>query len=462
MRDGYPVRMTRAAPPSPGVAPTLVGVASRAAAHPAVMWSAFVLVHLWLGRANVVGPSQPMGDVVSVYRTWMQQGVGGGDWVGVDRPWVYPLLAAVPMLLARVGGADHYGTAWLTIVLLLNAGALAVLTGRGRRNAAAGWWWIAFLAVLGPIALGRIDAVTVPFALVGLLLLGARPLLASALLTIGAWIKVWPAALVVAAVVALRGRSRRTVVSAAAVTTAAVVAISLVLGSGLNVVGFVGQQAGRGLQVESPAATPWLWRAASGVVGTYVYYDRQILTYQVEGDGVGFAARATTVVMALVVALVLLLGLRAGRLGASATRLLAPLSLAFVIALVVTNKVGSPQFVSWLAAPVVLGLVLSRRGGPSFVVPALVALVVAGLTQVVYPWRYDDLLAADPGMVALITVRNGAEVVLLGVALVQLWRVGSAAGRGVDRAPEGHDGHDRGRGRGDQVRGDRSAAIMDA
>ncbi|TDT65896.1 glycosyltransferase 87 family protein [Frigoribacterium sp. PhB116] len=424
--------MTVAAPPrAPGADGASRRLPARVAAHPAVLWSAFVLVHLVVGHAALTGPNQPMGDVWSVYRTWMQQGVGGGDWVGVDRPWVYPLLAAVPMLLARVGGDAHYGQAWLTIVLLLDAGAFAVLTGglrRGTRahgHVGAAWWWLLFLLALGPIAVGRIDAVTVPFAIVGLLLLSSRPLAASVLLTVAAWIKVWPAALVVAAVVALRGRARRDVVVGAVATTVTVVAISLVLGSGATVLGFVGEQAGRGLQVESPTATAWLWRAAAGMPGAFVYYDHQILTYQVEGDGVGTAARLTTVLMALVVLLVLLLGLRAVRRGASAAHLLAPLSLAFVTALIVTNKVGSPQFVSWLAPPVVLWLVLSRRGGPSAAVPAALAVGIAALTQVIYPWEYQALLGVEPWMLVLITVRNLGEVVLLVVALVQLWRAGS-------------------------------------
>jgi len=426
--------MTVAAPPrAPGADGASRRLPSRVAAHPAVLWSAFVLVHLVVGHAALTGPNQPMGDVWSVYRTWMQQGVGGGDWVGVDRPWVYPLLAAVPMLLARVGGDAHYGQAWLTIVLLLDAGAFAVLTGglgrraRARGHVGAAWWWLLFLLALGPIAVGRIDAVTVPFAIVGLLLLASRPLAASVLLTVAAWVKVWPAALVVAAVVALRGRARRDVVVGAVATTVTVVAISIVLGSGATVLGFVGEQAGRGLQVESPTATAWLWRAAAGAPGAFVYYDHQILTYQVEGDGVGTAARLTTVLMALVVLLVLLLGLRAVRRGASAVHLLTPLSLAFVTALIVTNKVGSPQFVSWLAPPVVLGLVLARRGGPSASLPAGLAVGIAALTQVVYPWGYQALLGLEPWMLVLITVRNAAEVLLLVVALVQLWRAGTSA-----------------------------------
>ena len=175
-------------------------------ASPVVLSVAFVLVHAWLAWLNVVGGNRTMGDVDVVYRTWMQQGVGGGVWVGIDLPWVYPLLAAVPMVIARLGGDSGYGAVWLVLVSLLNAGAFAVLLTRRRDGAVAAWWWLGFLVALGPIALGRIDAVTVSIALVGLLLVSSRPSLASALLTVAAWVKVWPAALVVVALLAVRRR----------------------------------------------------------------------------------------------------------------------------------------------------------------------------------------------------------------------------------------------------------------
>ena len=57
--------------------------------------------------------------------------------------------------------------------------------------------------LLGPIAVARIDSFTIPIAVIGMLLLATAPKVAGMLLTIAAWIKVWPAALIAAAVVAL-------------------------------------------------------------------------------------------------------------------------------------------------------------------------------------------------------------------------------------------------------------------
>jgi len=425
--------MTVAAPPEiPGARTTTGRIVSTLAQRRVVLWTAFAVVHLVVAWVALAGPDQSLGDVRTVYRSWMDDFVSGGDRVGIDVAWVYPLLAAVPMLIARLGGSTDYATVWLLVVIALDAIAFAVLLRRATRTTrattTAAWWWLLFVIALGPIAFGRIDAVTVALALIGLLLVAERPVAASVVLTIAAWVKVWPAALVAAAVLA----SRRgiSIVVAAAATTVVVVAVSLALGSGSTVLGFVGQQAGRGLQIESPAATPWLWRAAAGVAGTGVYYDQQILTFQVQGDGVGLAARAATLVMALVVGAVVLLGLRARLAGVAAPHLLGPLALALTTALIVTNKVGSPQFVSWLAVPVVVGLVTSRAGGPSFRLAAGLAVGIAALTQLIYPWFYDDLLRVEPWMLVVITLRNLGEIALLVVACVMLWRLG-----GVRRGP---------------------------
>jgi hypothetical protein len=104
------------------------------------------------------------------------------------------------------------------------------------------------------------------------------------------------------------------------------------------------------------------------------------------------------------------------------------LSLALVSALIVVNKVGSPQFISWLAVPIVLGLLTSGRdGAPSFRVPAALTLVIAALTHTVYPYLYYLLLASHPAMVTVLSIRNIALIVLLVWAVVCLVRLASRA-----------------------------------
>lgn len=66
----------------------------------AVLWCAFLLVHLLTAWLGWVYPSQPMGDVVLVYEPWASSTLGGGPIVGITETWVYPQVALVPMLIA--------------------------------------------------------------------------------------------------------------------------------------------------------------------------------------------------------------------------------------------------------------------------------------------------------------------------------------------------------------------------
>ena len=406
----------------------------RAAAGSAIsLWVAFAAVHLWLGFLNLYGPGLPMGDVTYVYLFWVERGLTEGEWVGLDTVWVYPVLALVPMLAASVFGPDLYATTWLTIVMALNAVALVSIIGvqERARRAPVAWWWMLFLLLVGPIALGRIDAVTVPVAMVAVMLIADHPKWGAPLLAVGAWIKVWPAAIVLAAFIALRARAAA--VRSVLVVSVGVVVLALPFGSVLALVSPITQQTERGVQVESIIATPWLWAASTGWPGTRVYYDEGILTWQVLGDGTALAADLMTPLLALVVLIIAALGLLAVRRGASELELFPALSLALVMALIVMNKVGSPQFATWIAVPIVLGLAWQRWGGLSFMVPAVLGLVIAGLTQVIYPVLYSRLLSLDTDMLVALTARNVLYLVLLGWAVQQIavlcWRSRVAAPR---------------------------------
>lgn len=414
----------------------LRSVFSSVARHPLTLWTAFLLVHLWLGHINQHSTQSPMGDVTWVYKFWVEQYVVEGFRVGIDSQWVYPILAFPPMQLAYIFGPNPYGATWLSMILILDLVALGVLTGWGKRrdNFEAAWWWTLFLFILGPIALGRIDSVTVPVAMVGMLLLASRPRAAGIVLAVATWIKVWPAALLAAVLIASRDRLR--VLIAIGATTLAVVAVVVVLGGGANVLSFVSQQAGRGLQVEAPVSTLWMWIALADPNSAFVYFSREILTYQVTGFGTDLAAAAMTPLLGVVVAVLAWLGIRAVRRGAAVERLLPTLALAFVTAFIVFNKVGSPQFESWLAVPVVVGLLAASRGGQSFRTPALVAIVIALLTQLIYPTFYELVLALDPVMLVILTVRNLLLIGLLAWAVAAVARVGAPdhAAQGMDTA----------------------------
>jgi hypothetical protein len=240
---------------------------------------------------------------------------------------------------------------------------------------------------------------------------------------------VWPVAVLGAAVVAAPRRAA--LLGGALLTVVGVVAVDVLLGGAPHLASFIGQQTGRGLQVEAPVAGVWLALGAFGAPGVRTGFDRQLLTYGITGPGTELAAALSTPITAAVLVLVLLLGIRQARLR-GAGGVLPSLSLALVTTLIVFNKVGSPQYVAWLAVPVVLGLVAGDR---SWRVPAAIAVGVAVAAQILYAAAnggiYDAMLRFEPLPVAVVLARNVGVVALLGWAVADLIR----SGRGTADAP---------------------------
>lgn len=392
-----------------------------------MLWVAFAVVNVAIAVLGYVLPNDPMGDIGNVYDPWSHAALAGHI-VGVQEQWVYPQLALVPMVLAQLlAGAGAvpgaYFVAWAVVAVAINAAGFAVLVGRGRSRARviAAWYWLAFLLLLGPIALYRIDAVTVPLVIMGALWLVGRPWLGATLLAVATWVKVWPAALLAAAFVALR---RRWAVVGAALAVSAAVVIGVAAAGGIShLFGFVGDQAGRGLQIEAPVSGLYLWLAALGVGDAWVYYDARMLTFEVTGPQVDSVIAVMTPLLVVVLLAVLALGAFKSWRGASFAVVFPALSLALVTTLIVVNKVGSPQFYVWIIAPLVLGLVLDRARWWRI---AILGLVIAALTQLVYPILYRGLLIVpqpEVDVVIALTIRNAGAIALFAWALVKLVRV---------------------------------------
>jgi len=392
----------------------------------AVFVVAFLAVHALLWYLTAVSANLPLGDVTITYKRWIETGHTDHFWVGIDADWVYPILAIVPMAAAALGGVGSIGTGWLLLMVLLDAVACGFLWRFRGLGVRVVWWWLAFLLALGPIGLGRIDTVATVLALVGVAFVATRPAVASALFTAGAWTKVWPAALVGVLLLLRRGH-RRGVIGGALVLTALIVLVDVLYGGAAHLFSFVGQQTGRALQIEAPLATPFMWAAAFGVPGAAVYYNQQILTFEVSGAGTHAAAAVSTPLMALVVVAGVVVALWAVRRGAHRTEAAPLLALLFVAALVATNKVGSPQYVGWFAVPIVWGLVAGRPSARRFLPIAVAALPMALLTQIVYPGFYDQVLTVQPWALVVLTLRNALEVALLVWSVVALVRLGLSA-----------------------------------
>ena len=397
------------------------------------LWSCFALIHLgfFVALSGLVFSGGVLSDI-RFYRQWAFDGLNDGIWQGISMDWVYPIGAMAPMLLAAVLGPALYQLAWFLIFTALNAAAVAVLIKPGTPSRyAAAYWWLAITALLGPVAVGRVDGLTAPLVIIGLLLLAARPVIASALLALATWMKVWPAAVILAVLVAWPRRLTLVLTGAA---VSAVMAGIVAAGGGIHhLLSFVGAQGARGMQMEAPFTTPGLWQAILGGSNAYIFEDKLINTREVRGAmGEPVAALMMPLLAAAALAVVLLL-IWALRRGADAGELLISGSLALVAAFIVFNKVGSPQFMLWLGAVVAVGL--AWEGG-SWRVPALLMLAIAPLTTLVYPMFYAALYNDLNVAVALaLTVRNVLLLVLFGWSLVRIVRLARTGGSGSLSAP---------------------------
>ncbi|WP_217615528.1 glycosyltransferase 87 family protein [Cellulomonas sp. GbtcB1] len=408
-------------------------------------------MHGWIAYVGtVLIPARAFWDL-DLYRWWMWQGLHQGVWPVLDGDWVYPAGAVLPMLLPALVdavGTQPYAVAWSALITLLDAAAVVVLlrcAGRPAREGAVrgdvvppardpavgAWWWLAFVLLLGPVAVGRLDAVVAPVVVIALAVALRHPAVASALLTFGAWVKVAPGALLLPLVLVLRRPWRDLVLPAAAVCVA--VAGAVAAGGGLgHLTSFLTEQGERGLQLESVAATPFVLAGIAGG-GARVVLNQEITTWEIAGPGTAAVAGALgvalPVALAAVTGLLAWVRLRAGdRLDTAA--FLARGALLVAVTLILANKVGSPQFVGWLAGPVVVGLARPGTGGlRSWRVPAVLVLVIAGLTQVVFPIAYDGITLQQTGPSLVLVLRNLLLVVLVVVVARDLARAGRAGSR---------------------------------
>lgn len=387
-----------------------------------VLWIAFVLVHLGVSWLGFVMPNEPMGDVYRVYEPWSAQALRGGGIVGVDSAWVYPQLALVPMVLTQIIASlvGSYTVAWAVLVALADAVAFAVLVGRGRSTgrAVAAWFWLAAIALLGPVGIYRLDGFTVPIVILACLWIIGRPWVASLLLSAVTWMKVWPAAVLAAGVIA--ARRRVPLLGGAVVVSALTLAGVAVAGGAANAFGFISDQTTRGLQVEAPVSMPYLWGALLRLDGFWVYYSMDLLTFQVTGTEIDTVIAAMTPLMILAVGAVAALGAVQAVRGVRFVTLFPSLALALVTGFIVFNKVGSPQYLCWLIPPVVIGLVLDRA---VWFAPAGLTLGAALLTQLVYPVLYADILYPASLAVTLLTLRNLVLIALFVWMVVRLARM---------------------------------------
>jgi hypothetical protein len=385
----------------------------------ALFLMAFATPYLLFAFSYLFNQVMPMNDVL-LYGYWLQQMQFGEPLFGLTQDFVYPYPSLAPMLLAKLlGGSAGILVGWVTLVAFMNSVAVGILTswGRGsRRSLLAALFWITYLLLLGPSGIARIDAIAAAVAVFGLVALSKdRIALAMALFTFGAWIKIWPFALALSAFIA----SKRKQISALAAlaTISAILIFAAAAGANGSLFSFILKQGGRGIQIESPIALFWIWAAKLGVPDTGIYYDSEIITNQVYGPFVSEVSYLMTPIMFFALGITVLLGYRALKSGADRHLIFATMALTAVLDLIVFNKVGSPQFMAWLAIPMIALMIFDAQ---QLRLLTTGLMLIAVTTNLVYPVFYMDLMGLGNLSVILLTIRNALLIAMLVYANVRL------------------------------------------
>jgi len=386
---------------------------------------AFVIEHLWLVWQGVRGVGMPMGDIIYAYHPWVRQMLATHSLMGLNQPWVYPYPDLIFMFVPHLTAFGDYQRAWLVMGGLIDLGALLVLLYWPRKHDAArvraGWFWLLSQLLLGPVSISRLDSISVALTVIGLVAwLRAKPSTAAIWFTIATWVKVWPVTLLAATIA--EARKWKPAAIWASVVGGSILLAGLVIGGAKNSLSFVLEQTGRGIQIESPWATPWLWQRIAHVPNSGIYYSSALKTFQVKGVGVMQVASVLGPVMYLALGVTIWLGwwsIRRGGVENIALRneVFAWTVLAAVLVMIVFNKVGSPQYYGWLIVPAILGLI---ERVPDWRIVAYWLVGILALTGFIYPEIYGHILKSQQWATGVLSLRNLATVALLAFAWARM------------------------------------------
>ena len=378
-----------------------------------------IIANVWLVFVGNSGDANPMGDLYFAYQPWANQVLQQNMLLGINVPWVYPYPALVPMLLANLIWPGHLADVWLAGYAALMIATLAAFVlykptdaAALKRRYVAAYTWVALTIALGPVAISRIDSASVLLAMLGVLAIvtGSRAG-ATAFFTFAGWLKIWPLAMFVA--IASHAKNWLKPLQVAAAISAGILFVGLVIGGNGALLSFVTGQGERGIQIESPAATPWLIAAALGAVDAGNFYNQRLMTFEAFGPGTAEVAFWLGPVQAGALLITIALAFLANRKAVTQeaqNNVIAWTAFTATLDLIFFNKVGSPQFMSWLAVPIVLGILLAVE---RWRLAIAMVFVMSLLTWLIYPTVYGGILGADLGPTLILVLRNLVELAAL-------------------------------------------------
>jgi hypothetical protein len=353
---------------------------------------------------------------------------------GLDRT-LYEYPTPVVWILALPFGAAFgsrvgYLIAFIVLMLALDAVfSYALWRSSGRRHDSAIDFWLIFVLLIGPLSYLRFDMV--PAVLAGCALLAARrkPWVTGALTGLGAAIKLWPA-LLIGAFLSYRS-DRRPAGLSFVIVGFGLALISLIFGGWTRLISPLTWQSDRGLQIESIWATPlMLARAASP--DQWLVDISQYQAYEIFGPGVDVWIVISNLATLLGLTMIILLTIRAFRHNGSTPVAIGFVVVATVAIMTITNKTLSPQYLLWLGGPMAALMVLRPNASvdeqPAINRMAGQLLILALLTQLVYPLFYDGYLGRSGQLMIILStvvtaIRNLALVVFTVEACWLAWRM---------------------------------------
>jgi hypothetical protein len=340
----------------------------------------------------------------------------------------------------RPGATADVGLARFQVALGFTLGAidlgLLLLLARFGCDSRTRTWrlglYVAGTAALGPILYDRLDLVLGAVALLAVVALGAkRPAIAYALLALGAAFKVVTIVLLPVFVLAAAfGRGGRfwPALIREAVVALIIVAVwpvaAVLFGGGDRAFIYTKYHGERGVELGSTYAAPLLALPETGVGYSFGGYTLQ-------GSTADAVARASPAITLVALGLAFGVAARALRRARPEDRIevLAGSCVLVWLAFLLTNKVGSPQYLLWVA-PLVPLLGLRTRADRIWGIGFVIAGLLATLTYP-YLWRtvHGPPLPDNPDAwsgptafgFALLSARWGIVAVLAGWLAVRLW-----------------------------------------
>ena len=314
------------------------------------VWAAVWLATRFLIVAHVgfwndaIGPQWEDVGIFGIWSGELSHGV-----LPTGDAWQYPPGAALLLLLPQIGWAA-FGYDFVATMLILDLIGLVLLARLGEREGsdAGVWVWLLAMPMLRALPVLRFDLAPTVLAIGGLLVIHRRPGLFGALAGVGAMIKAWPIAL-------LFGEwDRGRLLRAAAGAAAAIVFIFVLSAFSFSgdELGFLKEENGRGLQVESVASLPWHLRQY--VTGEEIDAGIRYRAWEIEDGGADITAE---VLKWLSLAALIGAGfwwlarnraIRRGRDALADAVVSRDFVFTVVLLLVVTSRVLSPQYMIWM------------------------------------------------------------------------------------------------------------------